>query len=486
MGYLQDLNSQWQPVKKGITKYFTLGDLWECYDEWSAYGAGTPVVLNNGENVVQYYVPYLSAIQIYVNKSSAISRYDTDPVEFEVDSWSDDSGSDKLSRSLSNNSSKAWDATSADSSIDHEGALPMKDRLGNLYFEYYDTCSPYWRILLMDKVNNLCRLVDFGFCYIAYVSKRFILEEDNTGICYLEIESKISLAAMSMLIRYTPFEDGTVLLLKEEIRASFFESTEKLRVLNLYRIGIFSLPPSFSKLIGLKVLYLNGYSGLASLPSQIEKLEHLEVLDIRVSCLPHHIGSLVNLSRLLLSVTSSLGRETNPEDCFFDYKEISMLPKLEELFIDVKCQDRKKMVSKVITNTATMKKLNIPQISNPQIPTPDRYNKFVKYCNGKWSDPPIFTALNKADAVELFNHEHQFLSDFERVGMNQVQHCQVESWKNIRSIVDGGMNCLILRNLERLYMKDLPEGTPQRAASKFVQSEDSSSYQMPKVDYDSF
>ncbi|KAK3019818.1 hypothetical protein RJ639_004811 [Escallonia herrerae] len=162
LGCLQDLNSQWRPVKKGITEYFTLGDLWECYDEWSAYGAGTPVALNNGENIVQYYVPYLSAIQIYVNKSSAISRnprYDTDPVEFEVDSWSDDNESDKFSRSLSNNSSKAWDATLADSSIDHEGALPMKDRLGNLYFEYYDTCSPYWRILLMDKVINLFCLV---------------------------------------------------------------------------------------------------------------------------------------------------------------------------------------------------------------------------------------------------------------------------------------------------------------------------------------
>ncbi|KAK3015959.1 hypothetical protein RJ639_007072, partial [Escallonia herrerae] len=140
-GCLQDLNRQWQPVKKGITEYFTLGDLWECYDEWSAYGAGTPVVLN-GENVVQYYVPYLSAIQIYVNKSYPISRnprYDTDPVEFEVDSWSDDNESDKLSRF----------------SIDHEGALPMKDRLGNLYFEYYDTCSQYWRILLMDKNVDL-------------------------------------------------------------------------------------------------------------------------------------------------------------------------------------------------------------------------------------------------------------------------------------------------------------------------------------------
>ncbi|KAK2986472.1 hypothetical protein RJ640_000226 [Escallonia rubra] len=94
------------------------------------------------------------------------------------------------------------------------------------------------------------------------------------------------------------------------------------------------------------------------------------------------------------------------------------------------------------------------KISNPQIPTPDRYNRFVKYCNGKWNDPPIFTVLDKADAVELFNHEHQFLSDFETVGMNQVQHCQVESWKNIRSIVNGRMNCLTLGNMERLYMKD--------------------------------
>ncbi|KAK2994185.1 hypothetical protein RJ640_002277 [Escallonia rubra] len=286
---------------------------------------------------------------------------------------------------------------------------------------------------------------------------------------------------------------------------------ETFRVLNLYRTGIFSLPPSFSKLVGLKMLYLNGCSGFVSLPSQIEKLEHLEVLDIRgstVSCMPHQIGSLINLRRQLLSVTSCSGRETNPEDCFFDYKEISMLPKLEELFIGGKSQDRSKMVCRVTTNTATMKKLNILRvcfvneaevvidvvaatpkinfpreanlttflekidktphcdtfqvfidckISNPQIPTPDRYNRFVKYCNGKWSDPPVFRVLDKADAVELFNHEHQFLSDFETVGMNQVQHCQVESWKNIRSIVDGGMNCLTLRNMKRLYMKDLPE-----------------------------
>ncbi|KAJ1390534.1 hypothetical protein SESBI_37435 [Sesbania bispinosa] len=45
--------------------YFVLGDLWESFREWSAYGAGVPLVLNGNESVVQYYVPYLSGIQIY-------------------------------------------------------------------------------------------------------------------------------------------------------------------------------------------------------------------------------------------------------------------------------------------------------------------------------------------------------------------------------------------------------------------------------------
>lgn len=70
-----DLNGLWQPPGKDKIDYFTLGDLWDCYGEWSAYGVGTPVVLNSGETVSQYYVPYLSAIQIYSNKSVVSSRY---------------------------------------------------------------------------------------------------------------------------------------------------------------------------------------------------------------------------------------------------------------------------------------------------------------------------------------------------------------------------------------------------------------------------
>lgn len=46
--------------------YFVLGDLWESFKEWSAYGTGVPLLLNDTDLVMQYYVPYLSAIQLYV------------------------------------------------------------------------------------------------------------------------------------------------------------------------------------------------------------------------------------------------------------------------------------------------------------------------------------------------------------------------------------------------------------------------------------
>ncbi|KAI9087811.1 hypothetical protein K1719_030141 [Acacia pycnantha] len=156
---LNDINTLWQPLGKDTTEYFTLKDLWEWFNEWSAYGAGTPVVLQNGETVMQYYVPYLSAIQIYSDKSVAVSRIrreDSEIVEIESDSWSDDSGSDNISRSLSNNSSKSWDAISEDSSFDHEGSWP-RDRLGHLYLQFTEMTSPYWRVPLMDKITELAR-----------------------------------------------------------------------------------------------------------------------------------------------------------------------------------------------------------------------------------------------------------------------------------------------------------------------------------------
>lgn len=80
-------------------------------------------------------------------------RYDSDMAECESDSWSDDSWSDNLSRSLSNNSSRTWDAVSEDSSSDQDGSWPLREKLGYLSLQYMEMSSPYWRVPLMDKVS---------------------------------------------------------------------------------------------------------------------------------------------------------------------------------------------------------------------------------------------------------------------------------------------------------------------------------------------
>ncbi|XP_020256268.1 uncharacterized protein LOC109833125 [Asparagus officinalis] len=59
---------RWRSSDNGEScPYFDLKDLWESFKEWSAYGAGVPLILNgNDVAIVQYYVPYLSGIQLYI------------------------------------------------------------------------------------------------------------------------------------------------------------------------------------------------------------------------------------------------------------------------------------------------------------------------------------------------------------------------------------------------------------------------------------
>ncbi|TYJ47831.1 hypothetical protein E1A91_A01G018600v1 [Gossypium mustelinum] len=143
------LNRLWHPWEREKVEYFTLNDLWDCYDEWSAYGAGVPIVLNDNETLVQYYVPYLSAIQIFTsNLREEIESGDGDCFS---DSWStDDSESDKLWR---------WDdcCSSEDGGSDQDSVCHLNNRLGYLYFQYFETSTPYGRVPLMDKINGLSR-----------------------------------------------------------------------------------------------------------------------------------------------------------------------------------------------------------------------------------------------------------------------------------------------------------------------------------------
>ncbi|CAA6666603.1 unnamed protein product [Spirodela intermedia] len=123
--------------------YFVLEDLWDCYDEWSAYGVGAPIRLNGHETVVQYYTPYLSALQIYTGKSLDLSS---------------DNEEGRLSRTNSISSNRMWD--SDDSGTDQDTELKIKKPLGKLYCQYFDHSSPHQR-LPISGLNSL-RSIDLS------------------------------------------------------------------------------------------------------------------------------------------------------------------------------------------------------------------------------------------------------------------------------------------------------------------------------------
>ncbi|KAL6193361.1 hypothetical protein ACLB2K_034445 [Fragaria x ananassa] len=153
--------------------YFVLGDLWESFKEWSAYGAGVPLILNDSDSVVQYYVPYLSGIQIYGNSmkvSSKSRRPDEDSDSDFRDSSSDgscDSESDKYLRKQRNHQMLSSEIPQRlerialrdqhyplheDCSSD-EGE-PVNSQ-GCLLFEYFERDVPYCREPLADKILDL-------------------------------------------------------------------------------------------------------------------------------------------------------------------------------------------------------------------------------------------------------------------------------------------------------------------------------------------
>ncbi|CAN6468566.1 unnamed protein product [Victoria cruziana] len=160
--------------------FFMLGDLWESFKEWSAYGAGVPLVLNGSDSVVQYYVPYLSAIQLYADSPSFPQSKPRRPgEESDRESYRDtssDASSDlDYGKSLksSNNGAWSWNSSSEinmrrmdreyareKSSISQEGFSSDDGDSSNnscdcLIFEFFEQNPPYNRQPLTDKILDL-------------------------------------------------------------------------------------------------------------------------------------------------------------------------------------------------------------------------------------------------------------------------------------------------------------------------------------------
>lgn len=157
----------WKTCDVEYKPYFVLGDLWESFKEWSAYGAGVPLILNNTDCVVQYYVPYLSGIQIY-GDSSKLSQKSRQPGEDSDsdfrDSSSDGSSDCEADRGLKNCRDEITLRMDRFSLRDQQTALQegfssdegeSTNSQGRLLFEYLERDVPYSREPLADKISDL-------------------------------------------------------------------------------------------------------------------------------------------------------------------------------------------------------------------------------------------------------------------------------------------------------------------------------------------
>ncbi|GMI74732.1 hypothetical protein like AT1G03610 [Hibiscus trionum] len=153
-GYLQNIEEE------DTIDGFTLSDLWHSYTEWSAYGVAVPIVLNNGGGaVVQYYSPSLSALQIYTTKPFSSSFSALGSMEkSENGSCSNDHGSgDEIYNSSSSPSSSNCSCLSSETTWDDDFATFSQtiDQCGYLYYQYNEMASPYDRVPLLEKINEL-------------------------------------------------------------------------------------------------------------------------------------------------------------------------------------------------------------------------------------------------------------------------------------------------------------------------------------------
>ncbi|KAL5226259.1 hypothetical protein ABZP36_014524 [Zizania latifolia] len=129
--------------------HFFLRDVWEAYREWSAYGAGVPLLLDGCDGVVQYYVPYLSAIQLYgdpaVLQVSSGARHMMDDSDGDYHDSSSDASSDYEHGRVKHLMQEGFSSDDGESGDLH----------GRLLFQYFEFDSPFCREPLTDKISSL-------------------------------------------------------------------------------------------------------------------------------------------------------------------------------------------------------------------------------------------------------------------------------------------------------------------------------------------
>ncbi|KAL9683386.1 hypothetical protein QQ045_015208 [Rhodiola kirilowii] len=146
---IHGINTNWLPVGDEHVPYFKLGDLWQGFDQASAYGVGSRVLFDNGDVVTQYYSPFLSAIQVFTNIPYASARCDSDIL------WSCENKSEKVSRSMSNNLSTNPEALP--NGITENRSSQSNENRDYIYLNHCEFTSPFFRIPFYEKIMELAQ-----------------------------------------------------------------------------------------------------------------------------------------------------------------------------------------------------------------------------------------------------------------------------------------------------------------------------------------
>ncbi|GMJ06749.1 hypothetical protein like AT1G03610 [Hibiscus trionum] len=137
-------------AKKDLNEGFKLSELWQCFTEWSAYGVAVPILLNNGDRVIQYYSPSLSALQLYTTKPFPSSSDDHQiNLKFR--------GRDKMNKTASNNNSSCLGSNATTRDGDDSCHKMTTRKCGYLYYQYNETTSPYDRVPFNEKISELSK-----------------------------------------------------------------------------------------------------------------------------------------------------------------------------------------------------------------------------------------------------------------------------------------------------------------------------------------
>ncbi|XP_059633002.1 disease resistance protein At4g27190-like [Cornus florida] len=301
---------------------------------------------------------------------------------------------------------------------------------------------------------------------------------------------------------------------------TFFSGMPFLRVLNLSKTSITSLPPSLCELTELRALILRHCESLAELPPEVGNLGALEVLDIEgteLNNLPDEVRKLGSLRLLQVTFHESV-EPTEPDNVppyMVSRDTISEFVALQELHIfvpraDWRWEENVEHITRDVSslNQLTSLRLHFPNLdvlnkfiekSHPWINNSlskfnfivgpiskritsrvpedieldyDQHDRCLKFVNGVNIPDTVWEVLGLATAFYLSRHYTiKSLSKIGITNMKELRFCIVSECPNILAVIDSEENSEralqylehlsihYLWNLESIFKGPLPHGS---------------------------